>query len=277
MNSEALFKQIQKKKSFLCVGLDSDIEKIPSHLSFERESIFLFNKSIVDKTHKSSVAYKINTAFYEALGTQGWEFLSQTANYIKSNYPEIFLIADAKRGDIGNTSKMYAKAFFEQMPFDAVTVTPYMGRDSVEPFLQFSEKWTIVLGLTSNKGAYDFQFLPSSDNQKPLYEHVISTASYWGNPDNIMFVVGATQEKQIEAIRKLIPKHFLLVPGIGAQGGSLEKVSDYGMNAHCGLLINSSRSIIFNDSSRNFAEAAKNKAEEMQHYMAIQLEKHKII
>jgi orotidine-5'-phosphate decarboxylase len=277
MNSEALFKQIQKKKSFLCVGLDSDIEKIPSHLGVERESIFLFNKSIVDKTHKSCVAYKINTAFYEALGTQGWEFLSQTANYIKSNYPEIFLIADAKRGDIGNTSKMYAKAFFKQMPFDAVTVAPYMGRDSVEPFLQFSDKWTIVLGLTSNKGAYDFQFLPSSDNQKPLYEHVISTASYWGNPDNIMFVVGATQEKQIETIRKLIPKHFLLVPGIGAQGGSLEKVSDYGMNAHCGLLINSSRSIIFNDSSRNFAEAAKNKAEEMQHYMAIQLEKHKII
>lgn len=277
MNSEALFKQIQKKKSFLCVGLDSDIEKIPSHLGVERESIFLFNKSIVDKTHKSCVAYKINTAFYEALGTQGWKFLSQTANYIKSNYPEIFLIADAKRGDIGNTSKMYAKAFFKQMPFDAVTVAPYMGRDSVEPFLQFSDKWTIVLGLTSNKGAYDFQFLPSSDNQKPLYEHVISTASYWGNPDNIMFVVGATQEKQIETIRKLIPKHFLLVPGIGAQGGSLEKVSDYGMNAHCGLLINSSRSIIFNDSSRNFAEAAKNKAEEMQHYMAIQLEKHKII
>jgi orotidine-5'-phosphate decarboxylase len=277
MDAETLFKNIQQKKSYLCVGLDSDIEKIPTHLKDEEDSIFLFNKGIIDNTHENCVAYKINTAFYEALGTKGWEFLTQTANYIKSNHPEIFLIADAKRGDIGNTSKMYAKAFFEQMPFDAITVAPYMGKDSIEPFLQFPGKWTIILGLTSNKGSFDFQHISTENQHKHLYEEVIKTSSSWGNPENTMFVVGATQAEQFESIRNIVPGHFLLVPGIGAQGGSLEKVSDHGMNDQCGLLVNSSRSIIFNDSSKNFAKAAKYKAKEMQQSMETQLKKHKLI
>jgi orotidine-5'-phosphate decarboxylase len=277
MKAEAIFNQIQKKKSYLCVGLDTDIEKIPTHLKHEKDAIFRFNKAIVDNTQQSCVAYKINTAFYEALGPEGWQYLNKTTRYIKTNYPEIFLIADAKRGDIGNTSKMYAKAFFEQMPFDAITVAPYMGKDSVEPFLQFPDKWTIILGLTSNKGSSDFQMLHTTDRQKYLYEHVISTASSWGDQNNTMFVAGATQEKQIAAIRKLIPNHFLLVPGIGTQGGSLEKVSEYGMNNKCGLLVNSSRSIIFSDSSKDFAETARNKALELQQSMENQLVKHQLI
>src|SRR6056297_2581806 len=214
MDSQKLFSEIQKKKSYLCIGLDSDIEKIPKHLKKEKESVFLFNKAIIDRTNQTCVAYKINTAFYEVLGIKGWEFLSQTAQYIKSNYPDIFLIADAKRGDIGNTSRMYAKAFFNQMPFDAVTVAPYMGKDSIAPFLEFPEKWVIILGLTSNEGASDFQLQFSAQEKKFLYESVINTCSKWGTEDNTMFVVGATKNEQIKSIRNIIPKHFLLVPGI---------------------------------------------------------------
>ena len=277
MDSKKLFSEIQKKKSYLCIGLDTDIEKIPEHLKKEKASVFLFNKAIIDQTHQTCVAYKINTAFYEALGIKGWEFLSQTARYIKSNYPDIFLIADAKRGDIGNTSKMYAKAFFEQMPFDAVTVAPYMGKDSIAPFLEFPEKWVIILGLTSNEGASDFQFQSSAQEKKFLYESVINTCSKWGTEDNTMFVVGATKNEQIKTIRNIIPKHFLLVPGIGTQGGSLEKVSDNGLNDKCGLLVNSSRSIIFKDQSKAFADSAGKEAEKLQQSMESQLIKHKII
>ncbi len=277
MDSKKLYSEIQKKKSYLCIGLDSDIHKIPEHLQKEQESVFLFNKAIIDQTHQNCVAYKINTAFYEALGVKGWEFLSQTAQYIKSNYPDIFLIADAKRGDIGNTSKMYAKAFFDQMPFDAITVAPYMGKDSIQPFLEFPEKWVIILGLTSNEGASDFQLHCSVQENKHLYESVINTSSKWGTTDNTMFVVGATKNEQIKTIRDIIPHHFLLVPGIGAQGGSLEKVSDSGMNDKCGLLVNSSRSIIFKDQSKTFADSAAKEAEKLQQSMESQLIKHKII
>jgi len=276
MNKQELFNQIKKKKSYLCIGLDTDWDKLPPHLKGSKDSVLQFNKAIIDHTQGTCVAYKINTAFYEAQGIKGWQFLQDTAEYIKTNYPEIFLIADAKRGDIGNTSKMYAKAFFEQMPFDAVTVAPYMGRDSITPFLEFNEKWVIILGVTSNQGAFDFQFLQSETQHKTFYEHVIDTASSWGNTENMMFVVGATKEEQIAKIRQLIPGHFLLVPGIGAQGGSLAKVSEQGINASCGLLINSSRSIIFSDSSGQFAVSAKNQAETLQREMELQLTKHNI-
>ena len=277
MNKQELFNQIKKKKSYLCIGLDTDQEKLPAHLKNREDSVLQFNKAIINHTHQTCVAYKINTAFYEAQGIKGWKFLQDTAEYIKANYPEIFLIADAKRGDIGNTSKMYAKAFFEKMPFDAVTVAPYMGKDSITPFLEFKDKWVIVLGVTSNQGAFDFQFLQSKMQHKAFYEHVIETASSWGDAENMMFVVGATKEEQIAEIRQKIPGHFLLVPGIGAQGGSLEKVSSQGMNASCGLLINSSRSIIFSDSSERFAESAKNQAETLQQEMELQLAQHNIL
>jgi orotidine-5'-phosphate decarboxylase len=267
MDKKELFEQVKKKKSYLCVGLDSQYEKIPDHLKGKHDSIFIFNKAIIDQTHDLSIAYKINTAFYEARGKDGWEMLNQTAEYIKTKYPEIFLIADAKRGDIGNTANMYARAFFEEMNFDAVTVAPYMGRDSVEPFLQYPQKWVILLGLTSNNGAFDFQFFYSEKEKQYLYEKVINTAQEWGTEDNMMFVVGATKGEQLESIRKLIPNHFMLVPGVGAQGGSLEEVSNRAMNEQCGLLINSSRGIIFADQTETFAETARLKATELQNNM----------
>jgi orotidine-5'-phosphate decarboxylase len=277
MNATELSDQIKKKKSYLCVGLDSDPDKLPEHLKSKENAQFLFNKAIIDNTHDLCVAYKINTAFYEVNGSKGWEMLKKTAEYIKSNYPEIFLIADAKRGDIGNTARMYAKAFFEQMSFDALTVAPYMGKDSVEPFFEFPDKWVIILGLTSNKGAEDFQFFYSEREQKPLFEKIISHSSRWGNSDNTMYVFGATRTTHLKKIRELIPDHFLLVPGIGAQGGSLYEVSEYGMNAQCGLLVNSSRSVIFADSSENYGSEARKKAKAMQNSMKSMLKKHAVI
>jgi orotidine-5'-phosphate decarboxylase len=273
MNSTLLFKKIQDKKSYLCIGLDSDSKKIPGHLHQEKDPVFSFNKAIIDNTHDACVAYKINTAFYEVNGSKGWETLEKTANYIKTNYPEIFLIADAKRGDIGNTAKMYARSFFEHLNFDAVTVAPYMGKDSISPFLEFDNKWVIILGLTSNNGAYDFQFFYSEKEQKHLFEKIITTSSQWGTKDNTMFVFGATKISELKNIRNIIPNHFLLVPGVGAQGGSLEEVSEHGINSECGLLINSSRSIIFSDPSEGFDISARNKAIELQNNMANVLSK----
>src|SRR5947207_401345 len=240
MTRQQLVEQIFQKQSYLCVGLDSDIEKIPKHLLSHPDPVFEFNKQIIDATKDLCVAYKINTAFYEAMGVKGWETLEKTANYIPKEH---FKIADAKRGDIGNTSSQYAKTFFEVLPFDAVTVAPYMGEDSVRPFLEYADKWTIVLGLTSNAGSNDFQQLTFANNntEKKLYERVFTTVSSWGTPSNLMFVVGATRASDLAHIRTIIPDHFLLVPGVGAQGGSLEEVSKYGFNKDCGLLVNASR------------------------------------
>ncbi len=250
MNHDSLFEQIVRKHSFLCVGLDSEIEKIPSFLLKEKDPVFEFNKRIIDSTHKYAVAYKPNVAFYECNGAKGWSTLEATARYISENYPDIFLIADAKRGDIGNTSKMYAKAFLGNMPFDAITVAPYMGEDSVTPFLTYKDKWVVLLALTSNKGADDFQY--HSDDGIKLFERVLSVSRKWGTINNMMYVVAATRAEMLKDIRRLVPEHFLLVPGIGAQGGSLEEVAKYGMNSKCGLLVNSSRGIIFADNTENF-------------------------
>ena len=268
MNHAALFENIVRKRSFLCVGLDSEIEKIPSILLKKKDPVFEFNKRIVDATHKYSVAYKPNVAFYECHGSKGWNTLDATVRYIKENYPDIFVIADAKRGDIGNSSKMYAKAFLDNMPFDAVTVAPYMGEDSVTPFLSYEDKWIILLALTSNKGADDFQY--HSDDGIKLFERVLTVSRKWGTINNMMYVVGATRAEMVKDIRRLVPDHFLLVPGIGAQGGSLEEVSKYGMNSRCGLLVNSSRGIIFADSTENFDKVAAEKAKELQ----VEMEKH---
>jgi orotidine-5'-phosphate decarboxylase len=268
MNQSALFGNIVRKRSFLCVGLDSDLEKIPSFLLDKKDPVFEFNKRIIDATHKYTVAYKPNIAFYECHGSKGWNTLDATVRYIKGNYPDLFVIADAKRGDIGNTSKMYAKTFLEKMPFDAVTVAPYMGEDSVAPFLTYDDKWAIILALTSNKGADDFQY--HSDDGIKLFEKVFTVSRKWGTINNIMYVVGATRAEMLNDIRRLVPDHFLLVPGIGAQGGSLEEVSRYGMNSKCGLLVNSSRGIIFADSTENFDTVAAEKAKELQ----IEMEKH---
>jgi len=273
MNREKIFQQIKTKESFLCIGLDSDYQKIPSHLRNKKEAVFEFNKEIIEQTHDTCVAYKINTAFYEAMGSKGWEILEKTAAYIKKKYPEIFLIADAKRGDIGNTAKMYAKSFFENMDFDAITVSPYMGSDSIHPFLEYNDKWVIILGLTSNQGASDFQYFYSDKQNQTLYEKVISTSCKWGSYDNTMFVAGATKAQEIKEIRKMIPYHFLLVPGIGSQGGSLEQVAEFGLNKKCGLIVNSSRSIIFSDHSENFATSARKKAIEIKESMKIILDK----
>ncbi|MBK7131691.1 MAG: orotidine-5'-phosphate decarboxylase [Bacteroidales bacterium] len=262
MNHDSLFEQIVRKHSFLCVGLDSEIEKIPSFLHREKDPVFEFNKRIIDSTHKYTVAYKPNVAFYECYGAKGWITLEATVRYIRDNYPEIFIIADAKRGDIGNTSKMYAKAFLENMPFDAITVAPYMGEDSVTPFLTYKDKWVVLLALTSNKGADDFQY--HSDDGIKLFERVLSVSRKWGTINNMMYVVGATRAEMLKDIRKLVPDHFLLVPGIGAQGGSLEEVAKYGMNSKCGLLVNSSRGIIFADNTENFDKVAGEKALEVQ-------------
>ncbi len=267
MNRTGLISQIRQKKSFLCIGLDVDLAKIPAHLLSEEDPIFEFNKKIIDATHHLAVAYKPNTAFYEAYGLKGWKALEKTINYLNEQYPEIFTIADAKRGDIGNTSTMYAKAFFEDLNFDSVTVAPYMGSDSVEPFLAFENKTTILLALTSNKGGMDFQSLHVND--KELYKKVIQTAITWKNSQNLMFVVGATRAEFFKDIRAIVPNHFLLVPGVGAQGGNLKDVCKYGLNEHCGLLVNSSRQIIYAGNGKNFTRAAQNEALKLQQEMAL--------
>lgn len=270
MNRSELFEQIQKKSSYLCVGLDTDIEKIPTHLLKEEDPIFAFNKQIIDATAAYAVAYKPNIAFYEAHGIAGWQSLQKTIDYIPK---DIFIVADAKRGDIGNTSKMYAKAFFEQMNCDSITVAPYMGEDSVKPFLAFEDKWVILLALTSNEGGKDFQNLGLNKGGE-LYEEVLRKSQEWGTTDQLMYVVGATRAEALINIRQIVPEHFLLVPGVGAQGGSLEEVSKYGMNSSCGLLVNSSRGIIYADSSERFAEVAAVKSKELQQEMSVYLQKY---
>ncbi|MCO6173847.1 orotidine-5'-phosphate decarboxylase [Flavobacterium sp. NRK F10] len=271
MTTRQLIEQIRSKKTFLCVGLDVDLNKIPSHLLNTEDPIFEFNKAIIDATHDLCVSYKPNTAFYEAYGIKGWQSLQKTIDYINEKYPEIFTIADAKRGDIGNTSTMYAKAFFEDLQFDSVTVAPYMGKDSVEPFLAFENKHTILLALTSNEGAFDFQTLET--NHKELYKQVLETSKSWKNSQNLMYVVGATKAEYFAEIRKIIPDSFLLVPGVGAQGGNLQDVCQYGMNDTIGLLINSSRGIIYASNGNNFAEKAREEALKLQQQMKQILEK----
>lgn len=253
----------------MCIGLDVDLNKIPNHLLKEEDPIFAFNKAIIDATHHLCVAYKPNTAFYEAYGIKGWKALEKTINYLNETHPEIFTIADAKRGDIGNTSTMYAKAFFEDLAFDAVTVAPYMGKDSVEPFLAFENKHTILLALTSNKGAFDFQ--TKTIEGKEVYKHVLETSKSWTNSENLMYVVGATKAEYLGAIRNIIPDSFLLVPGVGAQGGNLQEVCKYGMNASVGLLVNSSRGIIYASHGEDFAEAAAKASKALQEQMAVAL------
>jgi orotidine-5'-phosphate decarboxylase len=266
MTTQQLIEQIKLKKSFLAVGLDVDLDKIPKHLLELEDPIFEFNKAIIDATHDLCIAYKPNTAFYEAYGIKGWMSLQKTINYINDTYPDIFTIADAKRGDIGNTSSMYAKAFFEDLNFDSVTVAPYMGKDSVEPFLAFQNKHTIMLALTSNEGAFDFQTL--TVDGKELYKQVLETSKTWKNAENLMYVVGATKAEYFTEIRKIVPDSFLLVPGVGAQGGSLSEVCKYGMNANVGLLINSSRGIIYASNGNDFAEKARAEALKMQQEMS---------
>ncbi|MFV5696148.1 orotidine-5'-phosphate decarboxylase [Flavobacterium sp. LB3P122] len=275
MTTQQLIDQIKIKKSFLAVGLDVDLNKIPPHLLELEDPIFEFNKAIIDATHDLAVAYKPNTAFYEAYGIKGWMSLQKTINYINSTYPDIFTIADAKRGDIGNTSSMYAKAFFEDLNFDSVTVAPYMGKDSVEPFLAFENKHTIMLALTSNEGAFDFQTLNVGGTRgeversgaKELYKHILETSKTWKNSENLMYVVGATKAEYFTEIRKIVPDSFLLVPGVGAQGGSLSEVCKYGMNANVGLLINSSRAIIYASNGTDFVEKARAEALNIQQEM----------
>ena len=265
MTNDYLISEIRKKDSFLCIGLDVDLNKIPKHLLEEEDPIFAFNKAIIDATHHLAVAYKPNTAFYEAYGIKGWKALEKTIEYLNINHPEIFTIADAKRGDIGNTSAMYAKAFLEDLGFDAITVAPYMGKDSVEPFLSFKEKHTILLALTSNKGAFDFQ-TQIIDNEE-MYKKVLKTSKSWEHSDQLMYVVGATKAKYFKEIRNIVPNSFLLVPGVGAQGGNMQDVCKYGMNKHVGLLINSSRGIIYASNQLDFAEAAAREAEVLQKQM----------
>jgi orotidine-5'-phosphate decarboxylase len=256
MNAQQLFDQIKKKGSFLCVGLDSDIEKIPKFLLELPDPVLAFNKDIIDSTSAFTIAYKLNLAFYESNGIEGWNSLNKTVDYIREMYPDIFIIADAKRGDIGNTSAMYAKAFFEKMNFDAMTVAPYMGEDSVKPYLAYDGKWVIILALTSNKGASDFQYIINKDTGQRLFEEVILTSKNWGNDQNMMYVVGATKAEELARIRNIIPEHFILVPGIGAQGGSLNEAAAYGLNSKCGLIINSSRAIIYASDGDDFAKYA---------------------
>ena len=270
MTREELIKQIRTKQSFLCVGLDTDIKKIPQHLLQADDPIFEFNKAIIDATAPYSVAYKPNLAFYESLGVKGLLAFERTVAYLNENYPEQFIIADAKRGDIGNTSQMYARTFFETYNLDALTVAPYMGEDSVTPFLAYEGKWVILLALTSNKGAHDFQLMEDAQGMR-LFEHVLTKSQAWGNADNMMYVVGATQGEAFKDIRRHAPNHFLLVPGIGAQGGSLHDVCQYGMNKDCGLLVNSSRGIIYASNGVDFAQVAADKAREVQEEMAREL------
>lgn len=275
MNREQLIEQIKTKKSFLCVGLDTDIKKIPQHLLQEEDPIFAFNKAIIDATAPYCVSYKPNLAFYEAFGVKGMVSFEKTIKYLKENYPNHFIIADAKRGDIGNTSAMYARTFFEEYGIDSITVAPYMGEDSITPFLTYEGKWVILLALTSNKGSHDFQLTEDTQGEK-LFEKVLRISQQWGNEDNMMYVVGATQGKMFEDIRRVAPRHFLLVPGVGAQGGSLEEVCRYGMTDECGLLVNSSRAIIYASDKENFAEVAAEKAKELQMQMKDILDNYKI-
>ena len=272
MNREELIEQIKTKKSFLCVGLDTDLKKIPQHLLNDNDAIFTFNKNIIDATAPYCVAYKPNLAFYEAFGVKGMIAFEKTINYLNKYYPDHFIIADAKRGDIGNTSKMYARTFFEEYDVDALTVAPYMGEDSVTPFLGYDGKWVILLALTSNKGSNDFQLTTDTEGER-LFEKVIRKSQQWGDINNMMYVVGATQGKMFEDIRKVAPESFLLVPGVGAQGGSLEEVCRYGMTKDCGLLVNSSRGIIYASNGEDYAEVAGQKAKELQEQMAAELEK----
>ena len=272
MNREELIEQIKTKKSFLCVGLDTDLKKIPQHLLNDNDAIFTFNKNIIDATAPYCVAYKPNLAFYEAFGVKGMIAFEKTINYLNEYYPDHFIIADAKRGDIGNTSKMYARTFFEEYDVDALTVAPYMGEDSVTPFLGYEGKWVILLALTSNKGSNDFQLTTDTEGER-LFEKVIRKSQQWGDINNMMYVVGATQGKMFEDIRKVAPESFLLVPGVGAQGGSLEEVCRYGMTKDCGLLVNSSRGIIYASNGEDYAEVAGQKAKELQEQMALELAK----
>lgn len=272
MTREQLFEQIIRKQSFLCVGLDTDIRKIPQHLLSEEDPIFSFNKAIIDATAAYCVAYKPNLAFYESMGVRGWISFEKTIQYLNEHYPEQMIIADAKRGDIGNTSAMYARTFFEEINVDAVTVAPYMGEDSVTPFLGYEGKWVILLALTSNKGSHDFQLTEDTNGEK-LFEKVLHKSQEWADANQMMYVVGATQGKAFEDIRRIAPDHFLLVPGVGAQGGSLEEVCKYGMNSKCGLIVNSSRAIIYADSSEQYAQVAGEKAREVQQQMAAELTK----
>jgi orotidine-5'-phosphate decarboxylase len=270
MNRQELIQQIKEKKSFLCVGLDTDLKKMPQHLLNEEDPIFSFNKAIIDATAPYCVSYKPNLAFYEAFGVKGLISFEKTIKYLKQNYPNHFIIADAKRGDIGNTSAMYARTFFEEYDVDSLTVAPYMGEDSVTPFLGYEGKWVILLALTSNKGSHDFQLTADAQGER-LFEKVLKTSQQWGNDENMMYVVGATQGRMFEDIRKVVPNHFLLVPGVGAQGGSLQEVCQYGMTKDCGLLVNSSRGIIYASQGKDFAEAADKAAEKLQQEMAAEL------
>ena len=275
MNRQELVENIRRKGSFLCVGLDSDIKKLPAHLLQCENPVLEFNKAIIDATAPYCVAYKPNLAFYEASGVDGWKTLEETVRYIRQNYPDQFIIADAKRGDIGNTSDLYARSFFDHLDVDALTVAPYMGKDSVTPFLGRKGKWVILLALTSNAGSADFQML-RLDNGRRLFEQVIETSKQWAGDDEMMYVVGATQGKAFEDIRRIAPHHFLLVPGIGAQGGSLEEVCKYGMTSECGLIVNSSRAIIYADATESFAQVAGEKAREVQAQMAQELDRYGI-
>ena len=271
MTRKELIASIQRKRSFLCVGLDTDLKKVPAHLLQEEDPVFAFNKAIIDATAPYCVAYKPNLAFYESMGVKGWIAFEKTVAYLRENYPDQFIIADAKRGDIGNTSAMYARTFFEEMDLDAVTVAPYMGEDSVTPFLGYEGKWVILLALTSNKGSHDFQLTEDAQGEK-LFEKVLRKSQEWAGNDQMMYVVGATQGKAFEDIRRIAPNHFLLVPGIGAQGGSLEDVCKYGMTSECGLIVNSSRAIIYADATESFAQVAGEKAREVQAQMAQELD-----
>jgi orotidine-5'-phosphate decarboxylase len=268
MNAQQLYEQIRRKQSFLCVGLDSDVSKLPTHLQREPHPMLTFNKAIVNATAPYAVAYKPNVAFYEACGAAGWVQLEQTVRYIRRRYPNMLIIADAKRGDIGSTSRLYAEAFFGKMDVDAVTLSPYMGRDTVQPFLEYAGRWAVLLALTSNPSASDFELTPTGASGEMLYERVLKTSMLWGNTDNTMYVVGATKAEMLSNIRRIAPEHFLLAPGVGEQGGSLDEVAKHGMNSRCGLLVSSSRAIIFADSSENFADVAGKKAHEMQQQMA---------
>lgn len=270
MNKQQLIDNIRRKQSFLCVGLDTDIKKIPDHLLDEADPIFTFNKAIIDATADLCIAYKPNLAFYESLGVKGWMAFEKTVKYIKEQYPDQFIIADAKRGDIGNTSAMYARSFFEELDIDSVTVAPYMGEDSVTPFLSYPGHWVILLALTSNKGSHDFQLTEDKEGER-LFEKVLRKSQEWANDEQMMYVVGATQGRAFEDIRKIVPNHFLLVPGVGAQGGSLEEVCKYGMTKECGLIVNSSRGIIYAGKGHDFADAARQAALEVQQQMAAQL------
>lgn len=267
MTSQQLFRQIRAKESFLCVGLDTDLKKVPQHLLGDEDPIFAFNKAVIDATAPYCVSYKPNLAFYEAAGVKGWNALVKTVRYLRERYPEQFLIADAKRGDIGNTSQMYARVFFQEMDFDAVTLSPYMGSDTAEPFYAYPGKWAVLLALTSNPSAQDFETLALAGGEM-LYERVLRNSMSWGTEDNTMYVVGATRAEQLERVRAIVPDHFLLVPGVGAQGGSLSEVARCGMNSRCGLLVNSSRGIIYASDGRDFAEAACAAARQLQGEMA---------